>query len=270
MNDKQQLTVISPAPVVDQPMALSTRDPESILRFALEKGATVDVIERLMLVRDKLNAEQSKAAFDMAMKAFQDECPVIYKGKPVLDENKHKLFDYAPLEDVISVARPFLSKQGFSWQFGEEDSKDGTFRAVCIAKHIGGHQEKATATLGKVKGNRITDAAKVDAATMTMAQRRAFCAVFGIVVAGQDMDSRLPEKKRDLGPSKIGNMRTLRKELWDALIDIRGQDNSTKAATTWLKHVGIMLPDEKWDELDPARLIEVIEAAKAQLQKESE
>lgn len=269
MSDKQQqLTVINPAPVERLP----ADDPQTLIALAIEKGVPLG---DLVLMRREWRAEQAKEKFDAAMKAFQDECPKVRKTKPVSVKdkltNQYKIaYYYAPLDLIIEVVRACISKHGFSWKFGEGESKDNQMAAICTVKHIGGHSEESRATLRKGSGNHLTDDTKIDASTLSFAQRRAFCAAFGIVPEGDDMEEILGKQKpRDLGPSKIGNMRTLRKELWDALIDIRGQDNSTKAATTWLKHVGIMQPDEKWDEMDPARLIEVIEEARAQLQKEA-
>lgn len=258
---------------IENPLPATTEQavqnsPMNLLALAIKQGIPLG---ELVAMNEKWEAKQAKQAFDAAMAAFQTECPTIYKTTPGgTTKSGTVAYKFASFEDILAQVKPLLQKHGFSFQLGTDvESKDGWVIARCKVTHSQGHCDTTEAKFPLGTKTDIMSQTQVYAAALTFASRRCFQNAFGIITASEDMDGRLSEKKRDLGPSKIGNMRELRKELWDTLIDIRGPDNSTKAATTWLKHVGIMQPDEKWDEMAPARLIEVIEAARVQIQKEA-
>ena len=115
-------------------------EPESIIRYALERGAAVDVIERMMAVRRELKEEAGKAAFDAALRDFQAECPIIVKAKSVPDSSGKVAYSYAPLEDIIGQVRALLQKHGFSFTLDTDiESKDGWVIAKCNVTHCAGH-----------------------------------------------------------------------------------------------------------------------------------
>jgi hypothetical protein len=89
-------------------------DIADLVKTAIEKG-NFDIVERVMILRDKLKAEKSKEDFDKALRSFQEECPVIERLK---EGNKTKTgstaFVYAPLEYIVDKVRSILTKNGFS------------------------------------------------------------------------------------------------------------------------------------------------------------
>ena len=98
------------------PDKLAARDPEALLKFAVEHGASVDVCERLMAVRRELRAEQAKTAFDDSLAAFQSECPVIVKSKA----GAKNAYKYAPLDSIVNQVRDLLHKHGFNYSVTTE------------------------------------------------------------------------------------------------------------------------------------------------------
>lgn len=264
-----ELVRIDPQPMEQH---RASDDPQALIALAIEKGLD---LKELVAMRREWRAEKAKEAFDAAMKAFQDECPKVRKTKPVSVKdkltNQYKIaYYYAPLDLIIEVVKDCISKHGFSWKFGEGESKDNQMAAICTVKHIGGHSEESRATLRKGSGNHLTDDTKIDAATLSFAQRRAFCGAFGIVPEGDDMEEIMAKQKpRTEGPSKIATIKSLKNELWELLKPVRGTSPNTEAATRWLRNTGILQSDEKLEGLTAERLSEVIDQATAQLQKEA-
>jgi len=213
-------------------------DPESILRYAIDHQADVSVIERMLVVRDKLKAEAAKAAYDTAMAEFQSECPIIIKEKGVPTKTGKVAYNYAPIEAIEVQIRPFLRKHGFSHTFDTDvASTEGWVIAKCIVKHTAGHSEISTAKFPLGTKTEIMSNTQVYAAALTFANRRALCNAYGLVLAGEDMDGQTG-KFKPKGPSSLAapesNLKDLARQLWDALKTVRGDKPNWDTANKWL------------------------------------
>ena len=93
------------------------QEPRDLLAMAVEKGADVATLERLMVVRTQLKSEQAREAYFASLAAFQAECPIIVKSHQGYDNH----YRYAPLERIVSQVAPLLHKHGFAHQ---EDQRD--------------------------------------------------------------------------------------------------------------------------------------------------
>lgn len=252
-----------------QPLALS--DPESILRYAIDKGADVGVIERMLVVRDKLKAEASQAAFDEAMSAFQSECPIVLKEKGVPDRSGKVAYKYAPLEAIEVQIRPLLRQHGFSHTFDTDTSSDqGWVIAKCIVTHRAGHSRTSVAKFPLGTKTAIMSDTQAYAAALTFANRRALQNAYGLVVAGEDVDGQTGRLK-PAGPSAMqpadATLKELARELWAVLKPVRGDKQNWDAANAWLWREEILdgAVPETAPHLSAARFKEVIQLAKEKL-----
>ena len=248
-------------------------DIESLLRFAVEKGASVETIERMMAVRRELRAERAKEAFDTAMAALQAEMPVVSKSKGVPDNSGKFAFKFAPFETVTEVIKPFLQKHGFSWTLDTDTtSQDGWVIAKCRVTHSGGHSETSSAKFPLGKGTSLMSATQIFAAALTFASRRVFMNAFGVVVAGDD-HLELMQKQKAKGPSSIApenlGLKELAKELWNLLEPVRGTEKKWDVANQWLWREELLdgAVPEAAPHLTAARFREVITKAKDKLPK---
>lgn len=249
------------------PLAMS--EPESILRYAIDHKAGVEVVEKMMAVRRELKAEAAQAAFDAALRDFQAECPVIVKGKLVPDSSGKVAYSYAPLEDILAQVKPLLQKHGFSFTLDTDvESKDGWVIAKCHVTHCAGHCRVSTAKFPLGAGTRIMSATQVYAAALTFASRRVFCNAFGIVTGGEDLDGRTSSPKPQ-GPSTIApteaSLKALAQELWSILKPVRGPEKNWKAANQWMWDEAIIADTQCAPELTAAEFREAIQKAKEKL-----
>lgn len=261
----QSLELASPEP---QAVALRS-DPEAILRYAIDKGADVSVIERMMVIRRELRDEQAKAAFDAAMAAFQTECPVVTKAKGVPDRSGSVAYKYAPFEDIIAQVKPALQKHGFSYTLDTDtESQAGWVVAKCHVTHSAGHSRTSTAKFPLGTKTGIMSDTQVYAAALTFASRRVFCNAFGIVTAGEDSDGRVAKAKPQ-GPSSMvpdnQQVKDLARQLWTLLESVRGEAKNWDKANEWLWAHEILdgaNPDDCMPHLPAERIKLVIAKAK--------
>jgi hypothetical protein len=188
-----------PEPAVVPEPPTGPLDAGALIAKALEQHVGIDTMERLLALRERLQAEQARGAFLRALAAFQGECPVILKTKSVTIRpaaGGGYSYRYAPLDIIVEQVRPYLQKYGLSYTIKTRQT-DGTLTAICEAHHEGGHTEPSELTVPIDTAARMNDTQKVGAAR-TYAMRYAFCNAFGILTGDEDTDAVASD---DLAPA---------------------------------------------------------------------
>lgn len=120
-----------------QPKAES---PASLIALAIQQGADVEKLERLMALSERWNAKQAEEAYYRARSDFQASCPVIKKTKTV-EFNKTK-YNYAPLDEIVETIREPLRATGLSFRWEFNPTTEGGLTVTCIVTHVQGHSER--------------------------------------------------------------------------------------------------------------------------------
>jgi hypothetical protein len=112
--------------------------PMSLLQLAVDRGASIDTIERLAKLQREMQELDAKMAYGQAMKRAQEVIPRIATDL-TNPETHSKYASYAALDRVI---RPVYTREGFSLSFntGESPQADHV-RVYCTVRHTGGHSE---------------------------------------------------------------------------------------------------------------------------------
>lgn len=221
---------------------MQVSDPISLIKYAMDKGnVDVGTLERLLKMRNEIQAESAKRQFDEQMKEFQSECPVVMKEKEVPDRTGKVAYKFAPIEVIEVQIRPLLRKHGFSHTFDTDTASiPGWVIAKCIVKHEAGHSEVSTVKLPLGSKTTIMSDTQVYAAAYTFANRRALCNAYGLVLAGEDMDGQTGRLK-PAGPSKLKvddtSLEPYARRLWEILIPIRGLAKNWDKANAWLREM---------------------------------
>lgn len=255
--------------------AVTTNDPESILRYAIDQKADIALVERMMVVRDKLKAEKAKEEFDRALADFQSQCPIIEKRKQVGGSSGFR-YKYAPLDHIVTQIRDLLRANGFSYSLNSEIEGD-LVKAICTITHSCGHHhisefkvpvdQKATMNLQQKFGS-----------AMTFAKRYAFCNAFGILTGDEDTDGRTETPKPTVNPlhgtssaAPSNSEKLMKKALIDATRKIHRIESgyaldldAISALTQWLVDEALISDTETLGDLAGDRLMRAIEKAKAQ------
>lgn len=188
MKKKTEVAVISHETI--SPVAAF--NPEVLLGQAIAKGLPVETIKEFLNMRKELKAEYAKEQFDLAMSAFQGDCPIIQKKKKGAETKSGKVaYMYAPLEAIIEQVKPILQKHGFSYRFKTENSPDRV-KVSCFATHQAGHTEVSEMDTSLGTKTDVMSQPQVIAATVTFNKRYAFTNAFGITTADADLDSMKP------------------------------------------------------------------------------
>lgn len=176
-----------------------TQNPtvEVLISQAIAQGLSVDTMERLFTLREKVKAEQAKETFIKSMSALQSELPVIKKLK---DGHVAK---FAPLEDIVETTKPFIKTHGFSYRWNTSQAEK-SIKVTCIATHELGHSEETEMTseveeivTGNSSGKATKSAPQRVASTITFLKRYTYINMFGVVVAGEDFDGRMEKQKEN-------------------------------------------------------------------------
>jgi len=160
--------------------------PEALMNQAIQKGVTVDIMERLLAMRRELKTEKAKELYDTAMSQFQAECPTIRKKKIVLNKDKTKRYGYAPLDFIVEQVKDLIQRHGFSYSI---DAKvdDKWVEAICTITHQFGHSQKSSFKIPIDSEAYMTQPQRF-ASALTFAKRYAFCNAFGILTSDVDDD----------------------------------------------------------------------------------
>lgn len=166
---------------------------ESLISRAIEKGMTVEALEKLLAMRTQLRQEKAKELFDIAMSELQGECPIIAKIKAGGKTNAGQIaYYYAPLEEIVGQVKEIIRRHGFSYLVKAETTEQGV-KVNCIVKHIAGHSEQTEISMPFGTKTNVMSQPQVVASALTFAKRYAFCNAFGIMTADEDNDGQIKQ-----------------------------------------------------------------------------
>lgn len=172
------------APVVQRQSTAVT--PGEMLQIAIERGADLDKLEKLMELQERWYAAEAKKLYDAAFAAFKAEAVTIVKGRHVND-GPLKGKRYAELSDIVSAVTPALSKHGLSSSWRLTKDEPTWMEVTCYLRHVGGHEESASMG-GPPDTGGAKNAIQARASTKTYLERYTLKAITGLSEQGDDSD----------------------------------------------------------------------------------
>jgi ERF superfamily len=144
--------------VKDQVQGMVQLDPQALIQSALDQGADIDKLERLIALAKDVRAEIARAAWYKAMAEFQEKGTRIMKSKRA---NMGKFsFDYAPLDEILSVVQPVMGPLGLSISFrliaDQSNEKQVTYIAR-IVHALGHHEDSGPVTIPITQGGVVAE-----------------------------------------------------------------------------------------------------------------
>lgn len=164
--------------------------PADMIRLAVESGADLDKLEKLLGLQERWETNEAKKAYHEAMAEFKKNPPVIEKDKKVGYEGKGggKVgYMHATLANVVKKITEELSKHGLSasWRTHQE----GKISVTCKITHKLGHSEETT-----LQADADTSGSKNSiqalGSTITYLERYTLLAVLGLATADMDDDGK--------------------------------------------------------------------------------
>ncbi|CAB3729151.1 ERF family protein [Achromobacter piechaudii] len=189
----------------------AANSPMGMMLAAVQQGATLEQVEKMMDLQERWAKAEAKKAYDAAFANFKAEAVKIIKGKDVTD-GPLKGKSYAELHDVVNAVTPALSKHGLSssWKL-TRDEKDW-MEVTCYLRHVGGHEESVSMG-GPPDAGGAKNAIQARASTKTYLERYTLKAITGLSEQNDDTDgnaaAHAAEDLRDEWVSKIAQADTL-------------------------------------------------------------
>lgn len=185
----------------------AANSPIGMMLSAIQQGATLEQVEKMMDLQDRWERKEAKKAFDDAFAQFKAEAVQIIKGRKVTDgplKNK----SYAELHDVVDAVTPALSKHGLSssWKL-TKDEKDW-MEVTCFLRHVGGHEESVSMG-GPPDNGGAKNAIQARASTKTYLERYTLKAITGLSEKDDDDDGNGPRPTPLVTPYQAAQLKAL-------------------------------------------------------------
>ena len=217
MNAPLALEILDNEPAQAPARALTTTPtPADLLAMAVNQGADLDKLERLMALQERWEQNEARRAYNDAMSAFKAEAVEIIKRKQVDFQTAkgRTQYKHAELSDVIQAVGPALSRHGFSWSWTPKQEK-GWIEVTCTLKHRLGHSESVSLS-GPADESGGKNAIQAIISTTTYLERHTLKAICGVSEKGDDTDGHTPAA-RPIPPELLQAARDKALEGWKAL-----------------------------------------------------
>lgn len=187
--------------VVDEKaLAIASKDTtptaiQQLLTLAVEKGVTVEALEKLVTLHERVSDRQAASEFAAALADFQRECPPIKRAASAKIATKGGAqfsYTYAPLDEIARTVGPLLHERGLSYTW-DSDVKDRMLCAICTLRHVNGHSVTASFTAPTETSAGMSEQQKF-AAALTFARRQSLVQVLGLTTTDEDTDAKPTER----------------------------------------------------------------------------
>jgi hypothetical protein len=174
---------------MDDTRDVAIRPVDNLIASAVANNLDVDKLERLIDMRNKELARTAKLDYDEHFAAMQKEYVPVGKGREAKDRDGIRvLYKYCPLEDILRVYQPIISKHGFSYRWAEEAMTPTERRIWCIVAGYG-HEERSYVDIPIPVATSFTNAVQQRGSATTYGKRYSFVSAFGVIIDGEDDDA---------------------------------------------------------------------------------
>ena len=161
--------------VQEQTSALSV-----IQQMVTSGNFDVSVARELLEMQKDFMRHQAVINYNNDFALMSKEIPVIAKSK------KAHTTSYAPLEDIVKVVQPILSKYGFSVSFTTSQDGLDAVTVNCSLQHKDGHSTSTSLMLPTKAVNNSMNAMQAIGAAISYGKRYTICGILNIATAQDD------------------------------------------------------------------------------------
>lgn len=177
--------------VVPSPIEIKETTPATVLDLAIEKGASLNQLEKFLDLKLRWEANEARKAYHEAMAAFKMTPPDIEKDKTVSYTVQGKgttTYSHASLANVTSKINKSLSEHGLSAAWITSQEERGV-TVTCTITHRLGHSESTSLTAAPdTSGSK--NSIQAIGSSITYLQRYTLLALVGLATHDMDDDGR--------------------------------------------------------------------------------
>jgi len=161
---------------------VAVQSGERLIALALESGADVDKLEKLIELKNREEERDARLRFDEKFTLMQSEFTAAHRDRQGYG------YTYAPIETLQKHYNPVITAHGFSYRWREEAIDAGGKRCVMrISGH--GHSEENSFDIPPLTNNKQMNDVQAAGAMSTYGRRYTFIAGFGIIIDNEDDDA---------------------------------------------------------------------------------
>lgn len=207
----------------------ASNTPSAVLAYAIERGADIAHVEKLLELQMKWEANEARKAYVADMAEFKKNPPQILKDKQVGYKDRNDNFvgyKHATLGNVTNAIVEGLARNGFSHSWDVRHNGH-MIEVDCIITHRLGHSERVTMQAGRDDSGKKNAIQQV-ASAVTYLQRYTLLLATGLATHDQIDDdgasSTEPESLGDVWAAKAKAAASLPglDQVWkDSMADLR-------------------------------------------------
>lgn len=183
-----------------------TQNPANMLQIAIERGASMEQLEKLLELQQRWEANEARKAYVAAMAEFKAHPPEIVKDKSVAFSGTS--YRHASLANVVDAVVLELSKHGLSHRW-DMTQTGAAITVTCVITHVLGHSEQVSMTAlpdDSGKKNQIQQVAS----TVTYLQRYTLMSALGLAARDSlDNDGGGIKKSETISEEQEATLREL-------------------------------------------------------------
>lgn len=184
----------------------STSIVQIIERAARDPSIDIDKMERLLAMKERLDAKLAVEAYNTAFAEMQPELPEIdERGQIKVNETVRST--YAKWEDINAVIKPILAKHGFGLSF-RTSTKSGKADVTAILMHRAGHREETSIELdADTSGSK--NGVQALGSSVSYGKRYTATAILNITTRGLDDDGKRAGDGPTISESQAADLKKL-------------------------------------------------------------
>lgn len=161
--------------------------PLDMLDRAVETGANIEVLERLMGLSERWQSDQARRAFAAALSDLRANLPPIIKNRVVdfTTQRGRTHYKYEDLAEMTEALSPAMAQHGLSFRWRTDSTQKGLVSVTCIVEHRDGHAEETTLA-GPYDESGNKNPIQAIGSVVTYLQRYTLKAAIGIAAAQDD------------------------------------------------------------------------------------
>lgn len=162
----------------------------------------MSILKDMLAMQKEVMAQQAIIDFNNDFSEMSKEIPVIAHTK------KSYSTTYTPLEDIVNIVRPILSKYGFSISFNNTQEAQGFVKVTCQLRHKAGHMIENMLILPTEVVTKGMNAMQAIGAAISYGKRYTLCGILNVATtADDDNDGFATNAKIESSKKKLSDVR---------------------------------------------------------------
>lgn len=181
--------------------------PMTIISQMVSSGQMdIATVQGLLDIQRELEKSEAVKSYNHDFALMRSEMPVFKR------EKKSFTTKYTPLEDIMKLAQPVMSKYGFSASFATEQQDQRSVKVVCEIMHRDGHSKSTSIIVPVEVVTKGMNNMQALGSAITYGKRYSLSGLLNIVTAEDDDNNGFSQSARSSKP-KITDMEGAKKAL---------------------------------------------------------